>query len=118
MSSNIQIDKTCIVCNNIFVAKKTTTEICSNACSKRHYKKRKRNELIAKAIEKDNNKKPFNPVVKEKEFLSVKETCMLLGASRWTIYRLIDNGKIRAAKLGTRTLIQRAEINNLFNLSI
>jgi excisionase family DNA binding protein len=118
MSSNLRIEKTCIFCNNKFIAKKTTTEICSLKCSSAYYKKRKRDEKITKAIEADNKKSPFNPVVKEKEFLSVKETCMLLGASRWTIYRLIDSGKIKAAKLGTRTLIQRADINNLFNLTV
>lgn len=118
MSSNIRIDKICVECGKPFVAKKTTSEICSDACSKRNYKKRKRNELFAKTIEAENNKKPFNPVVKEKEFLSVNEVCMLLGASRWTIYRLIDDGKIKAAKLGARTIIQREEINNLFNIAV
>lgn len=114
MSSNMRIDKTCVFCNNSFVAKTTTTQYCSDLCAKRAYKKRLRDEKISKTIETENKKRPFNPVVKDKEFLSINEVCMLLGASRWTVYRLVDSGKVKAAKLGRKTLIQRVEIDNLF----
>ena len=50
----------------------------------------------------------------ELDLKSVKETCQLIGASRWTIYRLIDGGSLKASKLGSRTIIARTEINNLF----
>lgn len=73
-----------------------------------------RDEKITKTIETENQKRPYNPVVKDKEFLSISEVCMLLGASRWTIYRLVESGKVKAAKLGRKTLIKRVEIDNLF----
>ncbi|MEI6750195.1 MAG: hypothetical protein WCM93_13635, partial [Bacteroidota bacterium] len=82
MSSNMSIDKTCEFCHQPFVAHKTTTQFCSLNCGRRANKRRMRDEKISKVIEAENNKRPFNPVVKEKEFLSVNETCMLLGASR------------------------------------
>lgn len=114
MSSNMRLDKTCVFCNNPFVAKTTTTQYCSDNCAKRAYKKRIRDEKITQTIEQENKKRPYNPVVKDKEFLSINEVCMLLGASRWTVYRLVDSGKVKAAKLGRKTLIQRSEIDNLF----
>jgi excisionase family DNA binding protein len=49
-----------------------------------------------------------------KDFLSIEETCKLLGASRMTIYRQIKSGTIKAAKLGRRTIIKRTEIDKLF----
>jgi DNA binding domain, excisionase family len=114
MSSNMRIDKTCVFCNNPYVAKTTSTQYCSDTCAKRAYKKRILEDKIAKTIEQENKKRPYNPVVNEKEFLSINEVCMLLGASRWTIYRLVENGKLKAAKIGRKTIIQRAEIDNLF----
>ena len=114
MSSNIRIEKTCEYCHNSFHAQKVTTRYCSELCNKRGYKKRIRDEKLNKAIEEENTKRPFNPVVKEKEFLSIKEVCMLLGASRWTVYRMIDSGRVKAVKIGWKTIIERNEINKLF----
>ena len=51
----------------------------------------------------------------DKEFLSVQETAILLGASRWTIQRMIQRAELKAGKLGRRTIIPRSEIDNLFN---
>jgi excisionase family DNA binding protein len=115
MSSNIRIEKTCQQCGENFTAKTTVTQFCSDSCAKRAYKARIRAVKIETTIEDQNKLKLFNPVVNQKEFLSVKETCQLIGASRWTIYRMIDSGNIKIAKFGNRTIISRKEINNLFN---
>lgn len=114
MSSNIRLEKICQHCGKTFTAKTTVTSFCSDFCAKRNYKKRKREEKIQLAIIKENERKPFNPVVMQKEFLSVDETCQLIGASRWTIYRMIEKGKIKAAKIGSRTIIHRRPLDNLF----
>ena len=53
--------------------------------------------------------------INTKDFLSIQEAAQLLGASRWTIQRLIKRQQLSAAKLGSRTIIARSEINNLFN---
>ena len=114
MSSNIRIEKVCQHCGKTFTAKTTVTQFCSDNCAKLSYKKRKREGKILTAIDQERQVNPFNPVVKQKDFLSVEETCQLVGASRWTIYRLIDNGLLKAGKLGRRTIIKRTEIDNLF----
>lgn len=114
MSSNIRMTKSCMQCGKEFTARTTVTACCSDLCAKRYYKRRKKEEKIQLAIQKENERKPFNPIVKEKEFLSIDETCQLIGASRWTIYRMIEKKKIKVAKLGSRTIIQRQAIDNLF----
>lgn len=115
MSSNIRIEKTCQHCGKEFTAKTTVTQFCSNNCAKMNYKKRKREGKILNAIDRDRQANPFNPIVKQKDFLSIEETCQLVGASRWTIYRLISEGRLKTGKLGRRTIIKRTEIDNLFN---
>ena len=114
MSSNIRIEKTCHHCGETFVAKTTVTKFCSDRCAKMNYKKRKREEKLQGAIEQEQHKAPVTGIVSNKDFLSVKDVCVLLGASRWTIYRMIDNGQLKAAKIGRRTIISREAINQLF----
>ena len=115
MRSNMRIEKLCAFCGGHFIAQTTTTKCCSDDCAKRHYKKRKRDEKIQKAIHEANTQRPYNPIIKEKEYLSINEACSLLGASRWTIYRLIEKGTVATAKLGRRTIIQKSTIDQLFN---
>lgn len=115
MSSNIRISKICQHCGKEFVAKTTVTKFCGDMCAKRNYKKRKREEKVQKVNSLEKQQMDFNhSKVEEKEFLSIEETCSLLGASRMTIYRQIKKGTIKIAKLGRRTIIKRSEIDKLF----
>lgn len=114
MSSNIRLEKTCKFCCTKFTAKTTVTQFCSDNCAKKAYKKKKRDEKIEVSIKKEIENTSFNPIISLKEFLSIDETCQLIGASRWTIYRMIDKGSLKVGKLGSRTIIKRQEIDNLF----
>jgi len=49
MSSNMRVLKICEYCKNEFIAKKTTSKTCSDACAKRLYKLNQRNSKIAQA---------------------------------------------------------------------
>jgi excisionase family DNA binding protein len=115
MSSNIRVPKICQLCGVDFIAKTTVTQYCGDNCAKRAYKKRKRQAKIQEvtpiAIQKQDY---ISDQISTKAFLSIDETCKLLGASRMTIYRQIKNGKIPAVKLGSRTIIKRAAIDKLF----
>jgi excisionase family DNA binding protein len=117
MSSNIRLQKTCQHCGNRFTAKTTVTQFCSDHCAKRAYKKRKRDEKIEVAIKVETKKAMYDPAISQKEFLTVDEACQLINASRWTIYRLIDKGELKAGKLGRSTRIPRTAINELFKLT-
>lgn len=102
-------------CGEIFVARTTVTKYCSHTCARKAYKVRTREEKVRKAIEIDTkNEILFNPIINKKKYLSIKETCMIIGASRWTIYRMIEKGQLPAAKIGRRTIIQQTDIENLF----
>jgi len=120
MSSNIRIPKVCQYCGKTFIAKTTVTKYCSPNCGKRGHKIRVKNAAVDKAIEETNRVKLLSlselnlELIKQKEFLSIKETCALIGASRMTIYRLIKSGDLIANKLGSRTIIKRSEIDKLF----
>ena len=116
MSSNIRIDKTCRHCGVAFTAKTTVTKFCSDRCAKLNYKKRKRREKMSQAVQKEaqHQRQAFDSALPQKPFLSVKEACALLGASRWTVYRMIEKDQLQASKLGSRTIIKREAIDNLF----
>lgn len=122
MSSNLQIPKVCQHCGNSFVARTTVTKYCGDTCAKRAYKKRKRDEKIKAALVETQNEiqglqtsqSVQTSPLHSKEFLSVQEVANLIGASRWTIQRMIQRQQLKAAKFGRRTIIARTEIDNLF----
>lgn len=119
MSSNIRIKKKCQLCNSEFIAKTTVTKFCGDTCAKIAYKARKRAEKILKASKPRSikvNPKENIQELQMKEYLTVKEAASLLSCSSKTIYRLIDNGQIKAINLGERlTRIKRTEIDYIFN---
>ncbi len=122
MSSNLQIPKVCQHCGKSFVARTTVTKYCGDTCAKRAYKKRKRDEKIKAALVEtqseiqglQTSQSVQTSTLHSKEFLSVQEVANLIGASRWTIQRMIQREQIKAAKFGRRTIIARTEIDNLF----
>ncbi len=115
MSSKIEITKVCQHCGKEFIAKTTVTKFCCHTCASRNYKKRKKTEKLKQIKSPAEQKADYNfSQLNEKEFLSIADTCLLLGASRMTIYRQIKNGNINAVKLGRRTIIKKSEIEKLF----
>lgn len=115
MSSKIEITKVCQQCGIEFIAKTTVTKFCSQPCAARNYKERKKSEKLNQLKSPTQQKIQYNASqLSEKEFLSIADTCQLLGASRMTIYRQIKNGNIKAVKLGRRTIIRISEIEKLF----
>lgn len=46
-------------------------------------------------------------------FVTIPEAGNLLGVKRSTIYRLLDDGRLRATKLGSRRLVSVASIREL-----
>lgn len=60
-------------------------------------------------------KKQLLEPLKEKEFLSIDDTSKLLGISRTTIWRLVKNKRLKVAKLGSRSIFRKSDIDTLFN---
>lgn len=132
MSSTIKLPKFCNHCGKAYIAQKTTTKYCSHKCNSAAYKQTKREEKVNAEFKNQQSKIVTSvpivatevlptPIVgnhtnlREKEFLSIMEVATLLGASRWTIQRMIKSNRLPVAKLGSRTIIKRASIDNLFN---
>ena len=44
------------------------------------------------------------PMVVEKMLLRVEETAELLSVSRWTVYRWVEEGRLRGTKIGKGSL--------------
>ena len=116
MSSNIRIKRFCEQCGEEFTAKTTVTRYCGDRCAKRAYKARKRAEKIEQS-NKETKQVIERPLVElqAKEFLTIQETCQLIGVSRTTLWRTIKKGKLKAGKLGNRTVIRKTDLQNLFN---
>lgn len=116
MSSNINIKRICKFCNKEFTARTTVTQCCSDHCSKRYYKLKKKGEKIEKSNQETLEilSQPLE-LIKKKEFLSVMEAAKLLGVSQRTLYRLMEKGELKFAKIGKRTIIKRTELDNFFN---
>tara|TARA_R110002049_G_scaffold307628_1_gene508689 strand:+ start:17590 stop:17931 length:342 start_codon:yes stop_codon:yes gene_type:complete len=101
MSSNIEVQRICEHCKQEFTARTTRTKYCSHKCNSRAYKANIKNQKI-EASNKETLKTISLPieVLKQKEFLTIAETCQLLSVSRWTIWRKVKNNEIQASKIG------------------
>ena len=117
MSSNIKVQRVCQNCGREFTARTTVTKCCSDACSKRLYKKHQRSASIEKS-DKETFSIKIKPIeeLNAKEFLTVREVATLLQCSLRTTYRLINFGNLKATNLFERkTLVKRSDIDILFN---
>ena len=95
MSSTIRIVKICEFCNKEFIAQKTTTQCCSDACASRFYKLKVKNGKLAQAeLITEIKRKPKNFITEEeikvinaKRYLILKEAAFLLNVSPLTLRR-------------------------------
>ena len=117
MSSNIRVQRICQHCKQEFTARTTVTKYCGNRCAKYAYKARHRKKNVEKsnAETKAIIEKPLTNL-NIKAFLSIAEASKLLGVSRSTFNRMMKRGAVRFAKVGTRVIIRRADIESIFEL--
>lgn len=112
----MKLKRVCLHCEKEFVAKTSVTKYCSHKCNQRHYKIRMRNKKIERSnAETFSQRDEREIVVKDKDYLNVKETAAFLGVSRRTIYRLIDSGALIKIKIGSRTIIAKDAIKTMIN---
>ena len=96
-TSKFRVLRTCEFCGKEFYAQKVSTRYCSKRCNELAYKQRRRQRQITEA-EARVTQKPIDEV-KEKEFLSLNDTAVLMGISKRCVYDLIHNGILQAFKL-------------------
>lgn len=113
-TSKLKVLRTCEFCGKEFYAQKVSTRYCSKRCNELAYKKRRRQKQVIEA-EAQVTQKPI-AAVNEKEFLSLKDTAVLLGITKRSVYNLIYNGTLRAHKLSSRmTFILKSDITLMFD---
>ena len=113
-ASKYAFPKICVFCQEVFVARKSTTLYCTTSCASKAYKENKRQEKLLqdKTLLKSQLTAPV-VMLQAREVLSVNEVSLLLGISRWTVARMIKANKIRTFSIGTRRLILRDELDKI-----
>lgn len=117
MSSNLELKKTCQFCGEEFIARTTTTQYCSLQCAQRAYKKRKREEKMQLAAQKEENvqQNPATPPNLIKEILSTQEVADLMGVTRTTVHRYCVAGTIPCKMINRKIFIRRKDIEHMFD---
>ena len=117
MSSNFEVQRLCEFCKNEFTARTTKTGFCSKKFNAAFYKSQIRNEKISESNQATQRIKTASlDVIKCKEFLTVREVALLLNCSVRSVYKHIENGKIKAFNLSQRiTRVKRCDIDQLID---
>ena len=118
MSSNLRIVKICEFCKQEFIARKTTTQTCSDPCAKRLYKLRKRENAIGRVeIETMVKRRPEAfiteeqvKVIQAKEWLTLKEAALILNVSPLTLRRWTLAGKLKSEKVGRKHVYKKIDL--------
>lgn len=115
MSSNITIIRICEFCKNEFVAKTTVTRYCSHNCNRKAYKEKIKTEKIRKSnVETYQTKTEDFELVRNKEFLTVKDMVILLNCSRQSIYKMVNEGRLKKQNLGIQKIIvKRSDLDKV-----
>jgi excisionase family DNA binding protein len=123
MSSNMAIPKTCTYCGKAYIAKTTLTRYCCLKCNSRHWKQKAKEEKLQKTLIGQQQtmqslhtlKTANSGSLQLKSFLCIQDAAELIGVSRWTINRMIKRGDLLMHKFGRKKIIERSQIDKLFN---
>ena len=118
MSSNLRIVKICAYCKQEFIAKKITTETCSDPCAKRFYKVKQREKAIQRVEVETMVKQGGKTFITEKEvraiqakeWLTLKEAALLLNVSPLTLRRWTLAGNVKSKKVGRKHAFRKTEL--------
>lgn len=114
MSSNIEFKKKCQWCGAEFIARKSSTNYCSHRCSSLAYKERHR-KLKVETYNATAQRKFGQLRYEDKSYLTPTQAAELLGIGRTSLYRYINSGKIKIVRFEGKTLIQKSDIQAMFD---
>ena len=102
-TSSIRIKKICQWCGAEFEAQKVSTKYCSHRCANLAYKQATREKRVKQVEAETHFIKSEKPKenVKDKEYLSIAQTSVLLGLSLQAVYKMIYAGHLVAYKLSS-----------------
>jgi excisionase family DNA binding protein len=98
-----------------FVARTTTTLYCSNTCRNKFNKRKSRSKKIDESNKESIAQINFDlEQIKAKDYLSLLDVSVLLGVSKRTLYRVVEQKNIALTKIAGRTIIRRIDLDNFF----
>ncbi|MCL1943968.1 MAG: helix-turn-helix domain-containing protein, partial [Candidatus Azobacteroides sp.] len=113
MAERIQFEFACKTCGKLFTAYTSTTKYCSSNCAKRGYKTAKRKERLHLESQEIQERNRQNLLLQEN--LSLTDAAALLGVSRPTLYKLLENRKIELLRISKRTIrVKKSDLLNLY----
>ena len=113
MTERIQFEFACKTCGKLFIAYTSTTKYCSPNCAKRGYKTAKRKERLQLESEETQERNRQNLLLQVN--LSLTDAAALLGISRPTLYKLLDDRKVELLRISKRTVrVRQSDISNLY----
>lgn len=116
METKFEYKKVCQFCGNEFIAQKSTTKYCSDACAGRGNKAEKRQERLR--IESELIKERNRQNLLFQENLSLTDAATLLGISRPTLYNLLKTRNIELLRISKRTIrVKKSDLLNLYQNS-
>lgn len=115
MSSNIEVEKTCQYCGSPFTARTLYTRYCSKLCNNRAYKQAARDKKLQDFHAANKSSQPTEPALQShtKDFLTIKEVCVLLNTSMGTIHSWLRKGVLQSSRLGKKHYISKETIYSL-----
>ena len=113
MTERIQFEFACKTCGKLFIAYTSTTKYCSPNCAKRGYKAGKRKERLQSESEETQERNRQNLLLQVN--LSLTDAAALLGISRPTLYKLLDDRNIELLRISKRTIrVKKSDLSNLY----
>ena len=114
MASNIDIQKKCEWCGEIFIAHKTSTRCCSHRCANLAYKEKTRQKRVSEFQTMVNQQIEKEDCI-DKDFFTPSEAAKYIGISRATLYRYLETNLIKSVQLKRKTIIRKRDIESLFD---
>jgi excisionase family DNA binding protein len=87
---------------------------CSHGCNSAAFKQKVRTRRVKQSNKETQRLKNQRfEELKAKVFMSITDTCKLIGISRRTVFRMIELGDLITAQSGKRTIISRSVLEQL-----
>jgi len=113
MTGRFEYEKVCKFCGNVFTAYTSTTNYCCATCANRGNKAEKRKERLQLESEAIKEQKRQNLLSQDN--LSLTNAAALLGISRPTLYKLLNDKGVELLRISKRTIrVKQADLQNLY----
>lgn len=103
--------KVCMHCGKVFQTMSSAMKYCSDRCAKNAKEEQKRTERIHRQKKEVLERRHTSLLTQE--FINITDAATLIGVSRPTVYKMIEDGRIEAVRFGERLV--RVKVSSLTN---